>query len=111
MCACAIWDRHPRSTRLVVIDYEYAACNPAGYDIANHFNEHGGFATNAAELVAGYPTPAVAEHFLRAYVRACGENVPAAADAAGESDPVSVAFFSELYDAIGLFALASHLFW
>ena len=95
--------------RLVVIDYEYAACNPAGYDIANHFNEHGGFAMTAADLVAGYPTRHVATHFLRAYVQACGDSVPTMS--ANAEDEVSATFFAELYDAIGLFALASHLFW
>jgi hypothetical protein len=30
--------------KIYIIDYEYGSYNYQGYDIANHFNEHAGFA-------------------------------------------------------------------
>ena len=56
----------PIDRNITLIDYEYASYNYRAYDLANHFNEYGGFQfdTNSFPSVESLKT------FLRNYVRA-----------------------------------------
>ena len=114
---------------LRLIDFEYAAPNYAGYDIANCWCEHCGFLPFSLE--GGFPTPAQQAHFAQEYLAGCGVCVPTAAwyrgggaasggagagSAAGDvtgsgDDAVSAAFVREFVARCLAFALASHLFW
>jgi len=49
-----------------LIDYEYAAHNYVGYELANHFNEYAGFGPIRWELL---PTRERQETFIRDYLR------------------------------------------
>ena len=57
----------------IVIDFEYAAPNPRGYDIANHFHEwradyHHPTMAHSLQPHFPYPTRAQRENFIRAYL-------------------------------------------
>jgi len=47
------------------IDYEYGACAPAGFDIANHFCEYAGF---DSDYERGFPGRDVRDDFIAAYL-------------------------------------------
>ena len=95
-----------------------------GFDIANHFCEYAGFAITPEDFVTNYPDEHAASHFFRAYFRATGESIPNSehmpgvseasselTTGASDSDPVTKVFFSQLYDIVAKYSLASHLFW
>jgi len=52
---------------IVLIDFEYAAYNYRGFDLANHFCEFAGFDFNIRE---GFPTTEVRHVFIRHYLNA-----------------------------------------
>ncbi len=71
-CSLAHSDRRLFS-KLIVVDFEYAAPNPRGYDIANHFHEwqadyHHPTHSHSLSYHAPYPTPAERERFYRSYL-------------------------------------------
>lgn len=62
----------PAHHKLIVVDFEYAAPNPRGYDIANHFQEwqadyHHPTHSHSLAYHGLYPTLAQREHFYRSY--------------------------------------------
>jgi choline kinase len=63
----------PDHHRYIVIDFEYAAPNPRGYDIANHFHEwradyHHPTHAHSLRPHFPYPSPEQREEFYRAYL-------------------------------------------
>lgn len=63
----------PEHHRYIVIDFEYAAPNPRGYDIANHFHEwranyHHPTHSHSLKPHFPYPDPKQREDFYRAYL-------------------------------------------
>ncbi|KAI0034961.1 kinase-like protein [Vararia minispora EC-137] len=61
----------PEHLQIIVVDFEYAAPNPAAYDISNHFQEwtynyHG--STPHLRDPSRYPTAAERENFYTAYL-------------------------------------------
>lgn len=63
----------PEHHKLIVVDFEFAAPNPRGYDIANHFHEWQGdylHPTHSWSMTAHkpYPTPSERENFYRGYL-------------------------------------------
>ncbi|KAL7419477.1 hypothetical protein Q5752_006315 [Cryptotrichosporon argae] len=64
---------HPEHHRYIVIDFEYAAPNPRGYDIANHFHEwranyHHPTLAHSLQPHFAYPTRAERDDWYRAYL-------------------------------------------
>lgn len=58
--------------KIIVVDFEYAAPNPASYDIANHFHEWtANYHSDTPHLldVSRYPTLAERRNFYIAYIR------------------------------------------
>jgi choline kinase len=63
----------PEHHKYIVIDFEYAAPNPRGYDIANHFHEwradyHHPTHAHSLRPHFPYPSPTQREDFYRAYL-------------------------------------------
>jgi choline kinase len=63
----------PAHHQYIVIDFEYAAPNPRGYDIANHFHEwranyHHPTLSHSLQPHFPYPDRAQRENFYRAYL-------------------------------------------
>lgn len=63
----------PKHHQLIVIDFEYAAPNYRGYDIANHFHEwqadyHHETHAHSLTYHGPYPSPEEREKFYRAYL-------------------------------------------
>ncbi|KAA8493260.1 putative choline kinase 2 [Porphyridium purpureum] len=54
-----------QSDSVKLIDYEYCGYNPAGFDVANHFSEYGGFEYDPASF---YPSDEQQRAFIRAYM-------------------------------------------
>ncbi len=57
--------------QIIVVDFEYAAPNPAGYDIANHFHEWtANYHSDVPHLLhpERYPTHEERQNFYRAYL-------------------------------------------
>lgn len=57
--------------QIIVVDFEYAAPNPAGYDIANHFHEWtANYHSDVPHLLhpERYPTLEERQNFYRAYL-------------------------------------------
>jgi len=79
--------------RLHLIDFEYGAFGPRGYDIANHFCEWAGFECDYQR----YPSEAQQRAFCAAYLAQAGEERPGAVEA--------------LLLEVQVYSLASHLFW
>lgn len=71
------------------IDYEYGAPSYAAFDLANHFCEYAGF---DSDFTAGFPSRAVREDVVGAYLEA----------------PGAVSDFTDLVD---FFVLPDHLWW
>lgn len=88
---------------VVLIDFEYCAYNPRGYDIGNHFSEwaydyHKAVNPHLADF-SKYPTVEQQRMYCRAYL-------------AGESDePVDDAEVEQLRREANTYSLATHLFW
>jgi ethanolamine kinase len=74
------------------IDYEYAACSYAGFDVANHFCEYAGF---DADFERDFPAAAVRHDFIAAYL--------------GPGHvPEDIAAFDEV---VTFFVVPAHLWW
>ncbi|KDQ20652.1 hypothetical protein BOTBODRAFT_61755 [Botryobasidium botryosum FD-172 SS1] len=62
----------PAYQQIIVVDFEYAAPNPAAFDIANHFHEwctdYNASTNPHASRLDRYPTEAERAHFYRAYL-------------------------------------------
>lgn len=57
--------------QIIVVDFEYAAPNPAAFDIANHFQEWTTAYNSATPHILrpeAYPEPSDRENFYRAYL-------------------------------------------
>jgi ethanolamine kinase len=93
------------TARLHVIDFEYAAFNHRGFDLANHFCEHCGFEFERAR----FPPRAAQRAFLAEYCAAAA--LGAAGPAGGAVGAVGGAFLDALQRRVERFCLASDLFW
>lgn len=78
-----------------LIDFEYAAYNHRGFDLANHFCEFGGF---DFDVVTQFPSEELRKAFLRHYLLSAGGD---------RSD----AFVQGFHDVSMVLCLASHLSW
>ena len=92
---------------------EYAAYNPRGFDIGNHFCEFSGF--DYSKFAQKYPSKDMQMVFLKSYLarqREIGRHQSdgAAVSSAGESKDED-AELESLYHECNAYALASHLFW
>lgn len=81
--------------RLYFIDFEYGSYNYRGYDIANHFNEYGGYFCDYSL----YPDKAAQYHFFRNYLHP------------DKPEEVTDKDLECLYIETNTFVLASHLYW
>ncbi|GJP45203.1 hypothetical protein CLOM_g4623 [Closterium sp. NIES-68] len=88
-------DSQPGPPVMHMIDFEYAAYNPRGYDIANHFCEYAGFECEYSR----FPSKAHQLDFFRHYLHP------------GEPNKASQAELDRLYLEVNAFTLASHFFW
>lgn len=93
----------------MLIDYEYAAHNPAAWDIANHFCEYAGL---DFEIETKFPDKESRLRFLTAYIlagRTLGEEGGGVRMTGSDGDAMEEAlgFDSQLLP----FVLLSHLFW
>lgn len=100
-----------------MIDYEYGAYNPRGFDLANHFCEHAGF---DFDLDRWYPSRDQQMRFYRLYLRALDDHSAAASSSGSGSGvpPLPPApirahpcFTAALYARVNQYALASSLWW
>lgn len=93
-------DTPSSSSSVRLIDYEYAAPNYLGYDLANCFCEHCGFLPFNIDV--DFPTVEAQTHFFSAYLETLG--VPVAPEEKEE-------FMAAMREQVQLFSLASHLWW
>mmetsp|Transcript_36687 Transcript_36687/g.88412 ORF Transcript_36687/g.88412 Transcript_36687/m.88412 type:complete len:489 (-) Transcript_36687:1968-3434(-) len=64
--------RHPETSKIQLIDFEYGGTNYAAFDIANHFNEYAGGTSvedNGATDYTRFPDPNRQKNFCVEYVR------------------------------------------
>ncbi|CAI5493494.1 unnamed protein product [Closterium sp. Naga37s-1] len=88
-------ESQPGTPVMHMIDFEYAAYNPRGYDIANHFCEYAGFECEYSR----FPSKAHQLDFFRHYLH------PTAPEKASQEE------LDRLYLEVNAFTLASHFFW
>ncbi|CAI7798930.1 unnamed protein product [Closterium sp. NIES-53] len=88
-------ESQPGTPTMHMIDFEYAAYNPRGYDIANHFCEYAGFECEYSR----FPSKAHQLDFFRHYLH------PTAPEKASQVE------LDRLYLEVNAFTLASHFFW
>lgn len=105
----------PKHHELIVIDFEYAAPNSRGYDIANHFNEwradyHHPSLSYSLQDHGSYPTHEERDRFYRAYLSVHIDNE---ADRQVITDPASVAQdkVEQLDKEVRLWSPATSIFW
>ncbi|KIY51338.1 choline kinase, cytoplasm [Fistulina hepatica ATCC 64428] len=100
----------PEHRQLIVVDFEYAAPNPASYDIANHFQEwtadyHS--ATPHLLVQAKYPTFEQRRNFYMAYLEHSSPRGTFDALSAGERESV----IADLDYQVAIWSPASHAVW
>jgi len=97
----------PAYQQIIVVDFEYAAPNPAAFDIANHFHEwcteYNSATSPHISHLSRYPTPAERAHFYRAYL-----GLPSTEC---ESDVKGKARVADLEAHVRVWAPASSLMW
>ncbi|KAJ3514609.1 hypothetical protein NLJ89_g2278 [Agrocybe chaxingu] len=96
--------------QIIVVDFEYAAPNPAAYDIANHFQEWtANYHCSTPHLLtpSRYPTYEQRRNFYVSYIRHAAMLVedPASDDAALEQ------LITELDEDVRIWSAASHASW
>ena len=98
-------------TDIVFVDVEYAAYNPRGFDIGNHFCEYSGFDYSKFEVK--YPNREVQMVFLKSYLKRQREinSGSKASDTMGSDSEDEDSELEALYHECNVYALASHLFW
>jgi ethanolamine kinase len=84
------------SPRLHLIDFEYAAYNPRGFDIGNHWNEWAGFECDYSR----YPSLSQQRAFLLAY-----------ASGSADGSAVPEEQMQALLAEGAVYSLVSHLYW
>jgi len=89
------------SPNVRLIDYEYAAPNYIGYELANCFCEHCGFLP--FNIDSDFPSEEAQDYFFSEYLKAVGGEYFAADEREG--------FMAAMREQIQLFSLASHLWW
>ena len=85
----------PATARVSLIDFEYAQCNFAAFDLANHLFEYAGSGPIRWELL---PSEAEERSFLHGYAISAGL-------------PTDDAALRTLHAEVRTFYAASHLFW
>jgi choline kinase len=96
--------------QLVVVDFEYAAPNPASYDIANHFHEWtANYHSSTPHLLdpSQYPTPEERRNFYMAYL---GHANMSGEDVLLEESERDVQF-AALDKQVAAWSPASHAMW
>jgi thiamine kinase-like enzyme len=93
-----------------LIDFEYAGMNPRGVDLGNTFAEYCDMNNLIPDYEHQYPTPAVQDAFLSAYIKETDVLLSRAVECE-ESVMDKSLFFSTLRDQIGKYSLLSHLGW
>ena len=88
-----------------LIDFEYAGWNPRVADLANTFCEHCDMNNICADYEAEYPSEAVQDAFLNAYLQ------QSEADLEAYSNEERKEILQTLRSEIGRFTLLSHLGW
>jgi ethanolamine kinase len=86
------------------IDYEYATPSPAAFDLANHFAEWGGFDCDFSVL----PTRAQRLQFIREYVHAYFQLLPADEKSADTEEETEVA---NLFEEVDVFRGLPGFYW
>lgn len=92
-------------------DFEYAALNPRGFDIANHLIEwQADYHSEASHALGGqYPTLAERRRFYRAYIGIDGgDDAEAAREVPEEEEDARVL---KLEEEVQLWSPASHAMW
>ncbi|CAM9835114.1 unnamed protein product [Chrysoparadoxa australica] len=97
----------PLST-LRLIDFEYSAYNPRGYDLANHLCETAGFEGNYER---DFPTSSQVIHFLKCYAEAERPEMCESLKASGRGSNGERTFYDQFAKEVGKYTLASHLTW
>ena len=102
-------------SQFIVIDFEYAAPNPRGYDIANHFHEwranyHHPTHAHSLQPHFPYPTQSQREAFYRAYlsVQMDPQN---GQEVVSSRQQVSIARTDALEREVRIWSPASSVFW
>eukprot|EP00571_Detonula_confervacea_P004264 CAMPEP_0172316416 /NCGR_PEP_ID=MMETSP1058-20130122/28114_1 /TAXON_ID=83371 /ORGANISM="Detonula confervacea, Strain CCMP 353" /LENGTH=488 /DNA_ID=CAMNT_0013030717 /DNA_START=14 /DNA_END=1477 /DNA_ORIENTATION=- len=110
--------RHPETSEIQLIDFEYGGTNYAAFDIANHFNEHAGGTDVEENGVTDYtlfPNPDQQKNFCVEYVRTAKrlESMKSGLTEPGDvnenGDLHSEA--SDLLNQVQKFILINHLYW
>ncbi|PPQ63514.1 hypothetical protein CVT24_004742, partial [Panaeolus cyanescens] len=96
--------------QIIVVDFEYAAPNPAAYDIANHFHEwSANYHGSTPHLLdpSRYPTKSERLNFYSSYIR----HASMLADDPTLNDEDVNAMVLELEKDVKLWSIASHAGW
>jgi len=105
----------PEHHRYIVIDFEYAAPNPRGYDIANHFQEwranyHHPTHSHSLEPHFPYPSRTQRENFYRAYL-SVEVDVGGGEELLGKQTDVDNEKVAELEREVQVWSPACSAFW
>jgi len=105
----------PKHHQLIVIDFEYAAPNYRGFDIANHFHEwqadyHHETHAHSLTYHAPYPTKDQREQFYRAYLSVHMDSRNGD-ESIGDMSKVERARIDALEHEVRLWSPASSAFW
>ncbi|RXK35645.1 hypothetical protein M231_07075 [Tremella mesenterica] len=105
----------PDHHRYVVIDFEYAAPNPRGYDIGNYFHEwcavhHHHTMTPSAQPRLPYPNASDRENFYRAYL-SLDMNASSGDEVLGRRGDVSATRVQALEREVLMWSPACSVFW
>ncbi|ORY33388.1 kinase-like domain-containing protein [Naematelia encephala] len=105
----------PEHHRLIVIDFEYAAPNPRGYDIANHFHEwradyHHPSHSHSLQPHHPYPSPQQREDWYRAYL-SIEMDAKNGQEILGKRKDVRADMVAELEREVRMWSPACSVFW
>lgn len=105
----------PDHHQYIVIDFEYAAPNPRGYDIANHFHEwranyHHPTHSHSLQPHYPYPTPEQRENFYRAYL-SISRDSDSGEEVLGKRSDVSNERVSALGKEVEIWSPTCSIFW
>ncbi|KAL7538508.1 hypothetical protein ACHAXR_008595 [Thalassiosira sp. AJA248-18] len=107
--------RHPETSKIQLIDFEYGGTNYAAFDIANHFNEHAGGTSveeNGQTDYSRFPGPERQQNFCVEYVKTTRHLEKMKSDLTEDDDEGDIpAEATDLLNQVQKFILVNHLYW
>ncbi|KZT06340.1 kinase-like protein [Laetiporus sulphureus 93-53] len=101
----------PEHRQIIVVDFEYAAPNPAAFDIANHFHEWtANYHSDTPHVLdpALYPTTEQRRNFYRSYIQHVASGAKLSAGPSGDALEVEL---QNLDRQVRAWSPASHAMW